>query len=146
MRSVSVVIPTYRTPISGLQRLVASLDRQTMPSEDFEVIFVDDGSPDDTHARLLAVQRSRPNVRVERIENSGWPSKPRNVGVELAEGAYIAFADHDDEFYPDALRAAHALAVANDADVVVGKESRTETPSWGLGRFQTRRAAGDRQS
>ncbi|WP_425840705.1 glycosyltransferase [Microbacterium sp. PA5] len=132
MLKVSVVVPTYQTPPEGLKRLVASLDRQTMPAEEFEVVFVDDGSPDDTPARLREIQETRPNVRVERIENSGWPSKPRNVGVDLARGEYIAFMDHDDELYPDALRAAHAFAVAHRSDVVNGKEARTSVPGWAI--------------
>lgn len=135
MVKVSVVVPTFMTPAAGLQRLVRSLDGQTMPMRDFEVIFVDDGSPDDTFARLREVQSSRPNVRVERIENSGWPSKPRNVGIDLAAGEYIAFMDHDDELYPDALRAAHAYATEHHADVVNGKEAYTNTPHWGLGTY-----------
>src|SRR5690606_24376224 len=77
---VSVVIPTYASPPDRLESLVSSLDAQTMPTDDFEVIFVDDGSPDDTWDRLETIKRQRSNVRTERIENSGWPSRPRNVG------------------------------------------------------------------
>lgn len=131
MVKVSVVVPTFRSD-EGLDRLVASLDRQTLPTEDFEVILVDDGSPDDTFTRLQAFASTRPHFRAERIDNSGWPCRPRNVGADLALGEYIAFMDHDDELYPDALRAAYEFAVRNDADVVNGKEARTHDAEWAI--------------
>ncbi len=135
MLKVSVVVPTYR-PGEGLDRLVASLDAQTMPSSEFEVIFVDDGSPDDTYGRLLAIQAARPHVRVERIENSGWPSKPRNLGTDIAAGEYVAYMDHDDLLYPDALRAAYEFARETGADVVNGKEARTHDASWAIDTYR----------
>ncbi|CAL4860540.1 glycosyltransferase family 2 protein [Microbacterium sp. MM2322] len=135
MIKVSVVVPTYKTPPEGLARLIGSLERQTMPASEFEVIFVDDGSPDDTLQRLRKLATAHSNVRVEAIENSGWPSKPRNVGIELARGEYIAFMDHDDELYPDALRAAYEFGVAHRADAVNGKEARTTSPSWGMSTY-----------
>ncbi|MFC6707827.1 glycosyltransferase [Flexivirga alba] len=121
---VSIVVPTY-SPGQGLDRVVASLDGQTMSADEFEVIFVDDGSPDDTHDRLLTLATSHPNYVVRRIENSGWPSRPRNIGLDLAQGDYVLFMDHDDYLYPDALRSAHAFAVEQRADVLSAKETRT---------------------
>jgi glycosyltransferase involved in cell wall biosynthesis len=138
MLKVSVVVATYR-PGQGLDRLVSSLDAQTLSPSEYEVIFVDDGSPDDTLARLLEVQRNRPNVRVERIENSGWPSRPRNVGARLAEGEYVAYMDHDDELYPDALRSAYEFAQANGSDVVSGKEARTHDAAWAIDLYRRNR-------
>jgi glycosyltransferase involved in cell wall biosynthesis len=132
---VSIVIPTYNTPNDELTQLVASLDAQTLPADQFEAIYVDDGSTDDTHDRLLGIAASRPHVRVERIENSGWPSKPRNVGIDLAAGEYVLFMDHDDRLYPDGLRAAYEFARENGADVLCGKESYTKSPSWALNTY-----------
>ena len=103
-----------------------------MPAEDFEVIFVDDGSPDDTWQQLENIRDSHNNVRIERIEHSGWPSKPRNVGLELSRGEYVLFMDHDDELYPRALEAGYAMAARNHADVLNGKETRTDQASWAI--------------
>ncbi len=55
------------------------------------------------------------------IENSGWPSRPRNLGVDHARGEYVFFADDDDWFADEALERLYACAKANDADIVVGK-------------------------
>lgn len=135
MIKVSVVVPTFRSG-DGLDRLIASLDAQTMPPGKFEAIFVDDGSPDDTHARLLEAATTRPHMRVERIENSGWPCRPRNVGTDLARGEYLVYLDHDDLLYPDALRAGYEFAVAHDADVVNGKEARTHDATWAIDTYR----------
>jgi glycosyltransferase involved in cell wall biosynthesis len=132
---VSVVVATY-CPGEGLDRLIASLDAQTLPSSEWEAIFVDDGSPDDTHDRLLSLAITRENMRVERIENSGWPCRPRNIGTDLARGEYVLYMDHDDEIYPEALRAGYDFAKAAGADALNGKEARTHLPSWGIDEFR----------
>lgn len=131
MLKVSVVVPTY-CPDDGLDRLVASLDAQTLHPSEFEIIFVDDGSPDDTLERLREIADTRENVRVEQIENSGWPCRPRNVGTDLALGEYVAYMDHDDLLYPDALRSGYAYASAHHADVLNGKEARTHDAGWAI--------------
>ena len=88
---VSVIIAAY-CPGEAVHRVIDSLDAQTLPQRDFEVIFVDDGSPDDTFARLQGFAATRPNMRVLRIKNSGWPSRPRNTGIEHARGEYLLFS------------------------------------------------------
>lgn len=131
---VSVIVATYRSG-EGLDRLIASLDAQSLPTDEWEAIFVDDGSPDDTFERLTEIARSRPHFRVTRIENSGWPCRPRNTGIDLARGEYVAFMDHDDELYPHALRDGHAYARAHGADVLNGKEARTDDAGWAIDQF-----------
>ena len=126
---VSIIVATFR-PGDALSRVIDSLDAQTMPQSQFEAIFVDDGSPDDTHARLQQLATTRPNMQVHRIENSGWPSRPRNVGIEAAKGEYLVFMDHDDSLFPDALRSAYEFAKANHSDVVSPKESKTDDSWW----------------
>lgn len=128
---VSVIVATYCSG-SGLDRLVASLDAQTLPFDEWEAIFVDDGSPDDTFDRLNVLATARPNFRAVRIENSGWPCRPRNVGIDMADGEYVAFMDHDDELYPDALRDGYDFAARNGADILNGKEARTTDAGWAI--------------
>jgi len=129
---VSVIVPTY-APGKRIDRLVRSLETQTMPTSEFEVLFVDDGSPgQETWERLKAIRDAHDNVRIERIENSGWPSRPRNVGLDLARGEYVLFMDHDDELYPRALEAGYAFAAGAGADVLNGKEMRTDQSKWAM--------------
>ncbi|GAA1710395.1 glycosyltransferase [Isoptericola hypogeus] len=128
---VSIVIPTY---CSGprLDETLASVDAQTLPAEQIEVVLVDDGSPDGTPGRLEELARTRPRTRALHLEHSGWPSRPRNVGLEAARGDYVVFMDHDDELYPRGLEAAVAMADRTGADVVTGKETRTDQAKWAL--------------
>src|SRR4051794_7446801 len=120
MVRVTVVVPVYN-PGEHIEGLLESLLGQSLPAGEYELLFVDDGSTDGTPDRLAALARSRPNVRLERIPRSGWPGRPRNVGIDLARGEYVFFADHDDRLGLEALERMHRLAVLDDADVVIGK-------------------------
>ncbi|MFJ7073889.1 glycosyltransferase [Streptomyces sp. NPDC098781] len=117
---VSVVVPVYN-PGVYIEDCIASLLRQSLPPDEYEVIFVDDGSTDDTPARLDALAAAEPRVSVVHQENSGWSGKPRNVGIEAARGEYVMFVDNDDHLGDEALKRMYDYGVANGADVVVGK-------------------------
>jgi hypothetical protein len=58
---------------------------------------------------------------VEHIPNSGWPGRPRNVGLDAAAGEFVFFADNDDWLGPEALERLYARALMDDADIVMGK-------------------------
>ena len=137
---VSVVVATYNAP-PDLERLVASLDAQSLPSDEFEMIFVDDGSTDDTLQRLQDLAATRPNMLVSSIPNSGWPGRPRNVGTAQASGDYVFYSDHDDYVFPEALERMHRFAVEHDLDVVHPKEvvKGWRNPGWDSWRAQTPR-------
>jgi glycosyltransferase involved in cell wall biosynthesis len=117
---VSVIVPVYN-PGSNIDDCIESLLGQSLPPEDYEVIFVDDGSTDETPARLDALAAEHDHVRVEHIPNSGWPGKPRNIGIEIARGEYVYFVDNDDWIERDALRRLHERALRDEADIVIGK-------------------------
>ncbi|MFF4878001.1 MULTISPECIES: glycosyltransferase [unclassified Micromonospora] len=117
---VSVVVPAYNCR-RHIEKLIASLLRQSMPADEFEVIVVDDGSTDGTGERLDELAAAHPHIQVLHIENSGWPSRPRNLGIERARGEYVFFADDDDWFADQALERLYECAKKYDADIVVGK-------------------------
>jgi hypothetical protein len=99
---VSVVIPSYnRAELLGFT-LDAVLAQTVVPRE---VIVVDDGSRDDT---LSVVARYQPLVRVIQIANSG-SIVARNVGLQTARAAIVAFCDSDDLWQPDFLAQMAAL-------------------------------------
>jgi glycosyltransferase involved in cell wall biosynthesis len=103
--TVSVAIPTYNQPgylIDALESVFA----QTFA--DFEVVVVDDGSTDDTPARLREYAQRRAGViagrlRVVRQENAGIGAA-RNRAVAEGRGRYVALLDHDDLWMPDKLQ------------------------------------------
>ncbi len=138
---VSVVVALYNTG-PHLLDLVASLDAQSMSSDEFEVILVDDGSTDGTLTTARELAAARTNLSVETIPNSGWPGRPRNVGLDLANGDYVFFSDHDDRFGTRALEVMYEMATANRADIVYGKIVRTgrSTPYWPVWRHDLARA------
>jgi glycosyltransferase involved in cell wall biosynthesis len=96
--TVSVVIATYKR--AGLvPRAIDSVLRQTF--QDFEIIVVDDGSPDNTKEVVASVADKR--IRYIRHEkNKGLPAG-RNTGIRAAMGRYIAFLDDDDRWREDKL-------------------------------------------
>ena len=112
---VSVVMPCYQSG-ETVERSVRSVQAQTMA--DWELIAVDDGSTDDTLARLRALQKDEPRMRVVHQSNAGV-SAARNAGIDAARGEWLFFLDADDRLTPDAL--ATLLDMADDAlDVVCG--------------------------
>lgn len=117
---VSVIVPVYN-PGSDVDDCIRTLLGQSLPREEYEVIFVDDGSDDGTAERLDALAAEHENVRVDHIPNSGWPGRPRNVGIAMARGDYVYFVDNDDWLGKEALERLHANALEHDADVVIGK-------------------------
>jgi glycosyltransferase involved in cell wall biosynthesis len=117
---VSVIVPVYN-PGPYIEDCITSLLQQSLPPDEYEVIFVDDGSTDQTPARLDALDAKEPRVRVIHQENSGWSGKPRNVGIEASQGEYVMFVDNDDHLGDEALERMYSYGVANGADVVVGK-------------------------
>ncbi|MER6423055.1 glycosyltransferase family 2 protein [Streptomyces sp. NPDC001137] len=117
---VSVIVPVYN-PGPYIEDCITSLLKQSLPPDEYEVIFVDDGSTDQTPARLDALAAEEPRVRVIHQENSGWSGKPRNVGIAASQGEYVMFVDNDDRLGDEALERMYDYGVANGADVVVGK-------------------------
>lgn len=91
----SVVIPTHNR-IGMLIRVLESLDAQ-VDAPPFEVVVVDDGSRDDTAARVprfIKERRPRYELRFVSQENTG-PGKARNRGVILARGEFVVFIGDD---------------------------------------------------
>jgi len=117
---VSVVVPVYN-PGRFIDPCIDSLLSQSLPADDVELVFVDDGSTDDTPARLDSLAAAHGNVHVIHTRNSGWPGRPRNIGIEAARGEYVQFVDNDDSLTPEALERLYAIGHRNRADVVIGK-------------------------
>jgi len=95
----SVILPTYNR-VDKLRLTLQSLKKQTF--KDFEVIICDDGSTDNT--RELAGDFSK-SLNMKYVNNGHWggPARPRNEGIKIAKGEYIAFLDSDDIWYPNKL-------------------------------------------
>ena len=115
MSRVSVIIPVYNAE-KYLKRCVDSILSQTFV--DFELILVDDGSPDDS-GKICDDYRCIDNrVRVIHQENQGV-SGARQTGLDAASGDFVIFADPDDWIELTMLEELIEKAEAEDADVVI---------------------------
>jgi glycosyltransferase involved in cell wall biosynthesis len=99
----SVVIPVFNR-MGPLREALASALSQS--EQDFEVVVADDGSTDDP--KLVIEQLNDPRLRYVRQENRGGGAA-RNLGIDHAEGRFIAFLDSDDAFLPGHLATMRGL-------------------------------------
>ena len=93
---ISIIVPVYNTA-DYLPACIESLLRQT--HENLELLFVDDGSTDESPAILDAFAQRDSRIRVIHKPNGGV-SAARNAGIDAATGAYIGFVDSDDTVEP----------------------------------------------
>ena len=110
----SVIIPTFRRR-EPLLRCLRSLAVQTFPAGRFEVIVVDDGSPDGTYRGTDTL--SWPFLLTLLREANSGPSAARNLGVSKARGEIVALCEDDVEAHPDWL--GNADQYFNDPGVVL---------------------------
>lgn len=96
---VSVLMPTFRhAPF--IRRALGSLRRQTF--QDWELVIVDDGSPDETQ-QVLDAYRSDARLRIERLERNHGLGAALNIATRLARGEYLAYLPSDDVYDPEHL-------------------------------------------
>jgi glycosyltransferase involved in cell wall biosynthesis len=98
MLNYSVIVPVYRA-VEVLPRCLAALIDQSVPCADYEIIIVDDGSPDQTAEvadKILAGNNGCVYGRVIRATHGG-PAHARNLGARAARGDILAFTDADCE-------------------------------------------------
>ncbi len=119
---ISVVVPVYKAE-RFLHHCVDSILAQTF--EDFELLLVDDGSPDGSGEICDEYAENDHRVRVFHIPNGG-ANKARALGVSKSAGSeYITFVDSDDSLYPDALQELVTYA-NNKYDIVVADYDRND--------------------
>jgi hypothetical protein len=107
--TVSVLMPTFKHA-AFITRALDSLLRQTF--HDWELLILDDGSPDDTEA-VVAPYLADGRIRYHRWERNRGIGDALNYLTSLARGRYIAYLPSDDLYYPHHLE---RLVAALDAD------------------------------
>lgn len=112
---ISVIVPVYKAE-NYLHRCVDSLLAQTF--EDFEILLVDDGSPDASGAICDEYAQKDHRIRVFHKENGGV-SSARQCGIDHAQGEYTIHADPDDWVDVSMLEELYAKAKVEDADMVI---------------------------
>jgi teichuronic acid biosynthesis glycosyltransferase TuaG len=97
---VSIVMPAYKAENTVAE---AILSVQAQSYSHWQLLVVDDGSPDGTADVVAALARSDPRVKLVRQANAG-PAMARQKALDHACGRYIAFLDSDDLWLPEKLK------------------------------------------
>lgn len=113
MSLVSIIVPVYKVE-KYLRQCVQSVLAQTY--SDWQLILVDDGSPDACGRICDEYSLSDERIKVLHIENRGL-SGARNAGLDLVESDYLTFLDADDMLHPEFLEIAMS-GFREDVDVV----------------------------
>ncbi|MGP6085897.1 glycosyltransferase family 2 protein [Antarctobacter jejuensis] len=117
MTRFSIVIPAYNAAATILETLDSLLGQSF---DDFEILVVDDGSPDETCALVRTFARTDRRIRL--LANPGkGPSDARNFGAAQAKGEIIAFCDADDLWEANKLLTLASAFSAGTGDALFGQ-------------------------
>lgn len=118
---ISVVIPTYNIE-KYLNQTIDSIINQSIGFSNIELIIVDDGSTDLTKKIINEYSEKYENIiPIYLDDNSGFPGKARNIGIENSSGKYLMIIDHDDYCPDNACELLYNTIKNEDLDIVVGR-------------------------
>lgn len=112
---LSIIVPVYKVE-NYLPKCIDSILAQTFT--DFELILVEDGSPDNCPALCDAAAAKDARIRVIHQKNGGL-SAARNAGLDAARGAWIGFVDSDDYIAPEMYEALYHAVQSTGADLAL---------------------------
>ena len=115
MKRLSIIVPVYNVELY-VERCLRSLENQDIPKDDYEIICVNDGSPDDSRRVVIHMQNEFDNIVLVDQENHGV-SCARNKGIDNANGKYLLFIDPDDYVYTNCF--ANILKKADEQEAQV---------------------------
>ena len=113
---LSIIVPAYNVA-DYIEKCIRSLEDQDIPKEDYEIIVINDGSPDACKEIVENLQQEFPNLILIDQENQGV-SMARNNAIAIAKGAYILPIDPDDYVLPNTFERILNLAEGKNLDVL----------------------------
>ncbi|PFP29503.1 hypothetical protein COJ96_10165 [Bacillus sp. AFS073361] len=111
---ISIIVPVYKVELY-IRECIDSILSQTFT--DFELILINDGSPDNCGEICEEYGRRDKRVQVIHRQNGG-PSSARNLGINVAKGDYLAFVDSDDTIESNMYEKMYALGLEQEADII----------------------------
>ncbi|WP_164667638.1 glycosyltransferase family 2 protein [Virgibacillus doumboii] len=118
---VTVIIPVYNAE-KTMSKTVDSIIKQTIGFENIELLLIDDKSEDNSRTLSLKYSKKHNNIiPVFLKKNTGSPSKPRNLGIDLAKGKYIMFLDSDDWLHENGIKVLYDLLEKSNNNYAIGK-------------------------
>lgn len=129
---ISIVMPGYNEGEHIYQNLLLTSEVIGGIADTYEIIFVNDGSTDDTLQKAYDASEQDKHIKVYDYAKNHGKGNALKVGVEKASGDYIAFLDSDLELHPAQLLKFYNILQSKEADVVIGSklhpESKTDYP------------------
>jgi glycosyltransferase involved in cell wall biosynthesis len=115
MKRLSILIPMYNVE-HYVERCLRSLEDQDIPGEDYEIICINDGSPDDSRGVVKRLQGEFDNILLIDQENQGV-SAARNKAMDMASGKYLFMMDPDDYLQSNVLKERLDIMDKNDLEL-----------------------------
>ena len=120
MPKVSVIVAVYNVELY-IERCLYSLFSQTL--DDIEYVFVDDGSSDESIAKIVKTVELYPcrkgQIKIVNHNSNLGIAEARTTGIKVATGDYIIHCDPDDYIEPEMYKFMYSEAIANDSDIVI---------------------------
>lgn len=117
MLRLSIIVPFYNVE-SYIEECIRSLYNQNIPIEEYEVICVDDCSPDNSRIVVESLQKEYSTLKLVCHERNKKQGGARNTGLQQATGKYVWFVDSDDYIYPNVLRLLLDTIESNALDIL----------------------------
>jgi glycosyltransferase involved in cell wall biosynthesis len=115
-KRLSIIVPVYNVE-KYIERCLLSLLNQDIPKSEYEIIVVNDGTPDNSADIAQSIADKNENIIVVHRENGGL-SAARNTGMEHAHGEYVMFVDSDDYLMPNVLASMVDTATTQGLDIL----------------------------
>jgi len=126
---VSIIMPGYNEGDNIFDNLVEADRVFRNMFADYEILFVNDGSQDNTLEMALKAERSSSNIRVINYPENHGKGNALREGTAAAMGKYIVFMDSDLDLPPSQLPRFFEILFEKDADVVIGSKMHPESVS-----------------
>lgn len=114
---VSVIVPVFNTA-RYLPRCLDALVNQTIDKKNLEIVLVNDGSTDGSCKILQEYKDRYPDIITLVNKENGGQATARNLGIKIARGEYVGFADSDDYVDTTLFEKLYDLAISENADLV----------------------------
>ncbi len=120
---LSILMPAYNEANSIAENVCETVETMQALGMNFEIVVIDDGSMDGTHAAASNALRAWPDrVRVVRCRRNQGKGNALICGAWYSKGDYVAFLDADMDLHPEQLASFFAIMEARQADVVIGSK------------------------
>lgn len=117
MKLFSIIVPIYNVE-EYIEKCFNNIYSQGIDEDDFEIIAVNDGTPDDSMKHVEKFQEKHDNITIVNKSNGGV-SSARNTGIGMAAGKYLLFLDPDDYFATNSLSSIRDDAEQQECDIFV---------------------------